>query len=91
MLMLNLLSCRKATLLANKQEQVGLTRLESLQLKIHVLLCAGCRAANRQIQIIEEAARLAVERIFSYSTSDEFKLSDSAKEKISAAVHDAGE
>ncbi|HMD54358.1 MAG TPA: hypothetical protein VKJ65_07415 [Phycisphaerae bacterium] len=91
MLILNILSCRKATLLATKKEQIGLTFLESFQLKVHVLVCTGCRAASRQIQIIEQAARLAAERLFGPSISDEFKLPEQAREKIRTALHDAVE
>ncbi|HTV49078.1 MAG TPA: hypothetical protein VMG59_11610 [Phycisphaerae bacterium] len=77
-------------MLAAKKDQIGLSFLESLQLKIHMLVCSVCRAASRHIKIIEQAAQHAAERIFDSPVSSEHKLSDQAKETMKTALRAAG-
>lgn len=43
-----MLSCKEATRLASQAMERRLTRGERFQFRLHLLICAGCRRAERQ-------------------------------------------
>ena len=49
-----MLSCKKATLLINKKEESPLSWTENIQLVLHTSMCDGCKAFEKQSQIINK-------------------------------------
>lgn len=52
-----MINCRQATQLMSDAQERPLTRRERLQIRVHVLICSGCRNFGRQMQILRAAAR----------------------------------
>ncbi len=48
-----MLSCRKATELIEKEQLVGLSFGERMQLKTHKMMCDACRNYEKQSEFIE--------------------------------------
>ncbi len=49
-----MMSCVKATSLMELKEQVPLSFIKNMQLRIHIMLCSGCRNYMKQSKIIDE-------------------------------------
>ena len=49
-----MLSCRRATGLADKKSFRRLTLIENLQLKMHFNICEGCRTYMKQAEILNK-------------------------------------
>ena len=49
-----MLSCKKATELIEKDLLVGLSRKERLKLRVHLSMCDGCKAYQKQSQQIDK-------------------------------------
>ncbi len=56
------LSCRRATELMSQQFDRSLTLQERTALKAHLLICRGCRAADRQFHFLQQALRTLFEQ-----------------------------
>lgn len=72
-------SCRKATLLQEKKEAVGVSFFEQLQLSMHKLNCASCRKFFRQTQQLKVHLREAVSSMEAYPP---FTFTDEQKAKL---------
>ena len=48
-----LLSCKKASELIDKKSVIKLSRKEKIQLHIHVSMCDGCKAYQKQSKLID--------------------------------------
>lgn len=49
------LSCREATRLMSQREDRSLSLAERATLRLHLLICRGCRAASEQIPFLRRA------------------------------------
>jgi hypothetical protein len=52
-----MMNCKEATQLISQSLERKLSMVERLGLKLHVLVCAGCRASERQFDFLRAAAR----------------------------------
>ncbi len=52
-----MLSCKQATHIMSQQQDRTLSWRERLNLKMHLLLCSGCRQFDRQMDLIRQAIR----------------------------------
>ena len=52
-----MINCKEATQLISQGQERTLTLAERMALKLHVLICAGCRASERQFEFLRTAAR----------------------------------
>lgn len=49
-----LLTCKKATLLIEKQQNSRLNMAENIQLRLHLLICKACQRYRKQSLLIEQ-------------------------------------
>lgn len=49
-----MLSCRKTTELIEKRSWIGLSRKESIQLKMHTAMCKACSAYQKQSEWLDK-------------------------------------
>ncbi len=56
-----MLNCRKATRLLSEAQERPLKLGEKLSLKMHVLMCSGCRNFGEQIKVLRRIARAYAE------------------------------
>lgn len=49
-----MLSCKKATALMEKQSLLGLSLKEKFRLRLHIKMCDGCTAYQKQSIMIDE-------------------------------------
>jgi hypothetical protein len=52
-----MLSCKEATELMSQEQDRPLSLAERLGLRLHVLICAGCRNYRRQMNVLRAACR----------------------------------
>ncbi|WP_210433552.1 zf-HC2 domain-containing protein [Zobellella endophytica] len=57
-----MLNCRQATQLMSESQERALTTGEKLALKLHTLMCRGCRNFERQLPVIRRIARRYADR-----------------------------
>lgn len=50
-----MLNCKDATRLLSRQQEQRLSLWERLSLKMHLMICYGCKNYGRQIDFIREA------------------------------------
>ncbi len=50
-----MLSCKEATRLESQAMERPLTRIESVQLRLHLWMCVGCRRAQQQFAFLRTA------------------------------------
>ena len=50
-----MLNCKEATELMSQAQVRPLGRVESLRLRLHLLLCRGCRSFNAQMAFLRRA------------------------------------
>lgn len=50
-----MMSCKQATELVSQSQDRKLTTRERAGLKLHLLICAGCKNYNKQISFIRQA------------------------------------
>jgi len=50
-----MLKCKQATELMSQSQDRALTLNERIQLKLHLLICAGCLKCNKQMGFIHKA------------------------------------
>ncbi len=55
-----MLSCKDVTLLYSASQERPLTLQERMSLKMHVMMCSGCRNFGEQIHTLRQAARAYV-------------------------------
>lgn len=53
-----MLSCKESTHLISATQDRPLTVAEKLGLRMHLLICTGCRRYRRQIDFLQQACRL---------------------------------
>lgn len=75
-----MMSCKKATELAEKRPIAGLTIGERLGLKFHLMICKSCMEYHRQSQRIENFLRSMKEQK-KYSTMNS-ELKDRIKQRL---------
>lgn len=51
------MNCREATRLMSEEQERELALRERLPLKLHVMICAGCRNFGHQMHTIRQIAR----------------------------------
>lgn len=78
-----MISCKKATYLICKKEEVQLSFLEKVKLQLHLSICKFCRLFKLQTTFIDKNAVHSNEHI------GNLHLPDSAKEKISQVLKNA--
>lgn len=49
------IGCKEASLLSSKEREVGLSSLEWLKHRIHMLYCRACRRFRTQLNLIHES------------------------------------
>lgn len=52
-----MLNCQTVTRLYSESQERPLTLQERMSLKMHVLMCSGCRNFGKQMQTLRQAAR----------------------------------
>lgn len=52
-----MINCKEATQLISQGQERTLSLAERLALKLHFLICEGCRASERQFEFLRAAAR----------------------------------
>lgn len=52
-----MLNCQKATQLFSESQERPLTLKEKMDLKLHTLMCSGCRNYGRNLQALRKIAR----------------------------------
>jgi hypothetical protein len=52
-----MITCRQASVLLSKREDMPLGRMDAIKLKLHLALCKYCRAVSRQFASIRLAMR----------------------------------
>lgn len=52
-----MMNCKEATQLLSQGQERTLTLVERLGLKLHLLICKGCRASERHFDFLRTAAR----------------------------------
>lgn len=52
-----MLTCKQATKLMSEKQDRVLSRPERFSLRIHLLMCAGCRNFDKQMNFIRQACR----------------------------------
>lgn len=57
-----MLNCRQATQLMSESQDRPLTGGEKLALKLHTLMCKGCRNFEQQLPVIRRIARRYADR-----------------------------
>ncbi|MGR7921499.1 zf-HC2 domain-containing protein [Zobellella denitrificans] len=57
-----MLNCRQATQLMSESQDRPLTAGEKLALKLHTLMCKGCRNFEQQLPVIRRIARRYADR-----------------------------
>jgi hypothetical protein len=73
-----MLSCTKATELAEKKINFKLNTIESIQLKMHTLMCSACRNYQKQSIFIDKALKKSIVT----GNYKHVRLSDDYKNKI---------
>lgn len=56
-----MLNCREATRLLSESQDRALTLNERMTLKLHLLMCTGCRNFDKQMGSIRQITRLYVQ------------------------------
>ena len=80
------MSCRKATKLLSASLDRPLTRLEKLQLSVHLPICNACRRYQRQVSAIDRALRRMIGSDAPVRTEDALALSDEARARLERAI-----
>ncbi len=52
-----MMSCEQATRLASERQERSLTLRENTELKMHLMICSGCREFSRQIDALRSLIR----------------------------------
>ena len=52
-----MLNCKEATQIMSQSQDRPLGRVERLQLRMHLLLCKGCRCFNEHLAFMRDAAQ----------------------------------
>lgn len=52
-----MLNCRQVTRLLSESQERTLTLQERVSLKMHVMMCSGCRNFGRQMHTLRQVAR----------------------------------
>ena len=52
-----MLNCKEATRLISESQERKLSLLETMPLKVHVLMCSGCQNFSKQMSFLREAMR----------------------------------
>jgi hypothetical protein len=73
-------SCKRATALIVKREDVGLARMEKAKLFFHLLFCSACRAFEKQSELIDNI--LKSQNMPPENWRVEIKASDEFKNRI---------
>lgn len=68
------LSCLRATELVEKKMHFGLTARESLQLKMHKMMCDACSSYEKQSLFLEKGISLSQKREFTAEDLHNLKL-----------------
>ncbi|MDT8399861.1 MAG: hypothetical protein RQ899_14740 [Pseudomonadales bacterium] len=55
--MKKMINCEHVTRLSSEQQERRLSLRERLVLKLHTLMCRGCRNFDRQLPLLRQAAR----------------------------------
>ncbi|WP_430968102.1 hypothetical protein [Spongiimicrobium sp. 2-473A-2-J] len=74
------LSCKQVTELVEKKQLVGLSTIESMRFRLHVVMCAACKSYERQSLLIEQALKRMIQ--VSRSDKDAAQLHPDTKLKI---------
>ncbi|KAF3996539.1 zf-HC2 domain-containing protein [Glaciimonas immobilis] len=57
-----MLNCQNVTRLLSESQERTLTLQERMSLKMHVMMCSGCRNFGRQMHTLRQAARVYAQR-----------------------------
>jgi len=68
--------CKQAVDFVSKREELKLSRMEAMQLRLHLFICAGCRRFMKQNAYVVKAMRRYGEK------GDGKGLSDGDKDRI---------
>lgn len=52
-----MMSCEQATRLASERQERPLTLRENTELKVHLMICSGCREFSRQMDALRSLIR----------------------------------
>lgn len=57
-----IITCKELSVLASQRQERTLTLRERLALRIHLVVCEGCRHAAKQLEFIRRAIKQLAER-----------------------------
>ena len=77
-----MLSCRKATELTEKKQEIKIANREKIQLFFHLKLCSGCCAYQKQSELISKALKSEAFLNRYRNEISNNRLSPARKEKI---------
>ena len=80
-----MLSCKKATLLIERNHAMPLSFMDRVKLKMHIAMCDKCAGYQKQSLIIENALKSNRQ---SFTNPSNLKLADTAKTRIQKAIDD---
>ncbi|MEO5685651.1 MAG: hypothetical protein ABIQ88_23590 [Chitinophagaceae bacterium] len=78
-------NCRKATMLIEKKQAVGISLVQQLELAVHLSRCRECKIYKEQSRQIN----LLLNEIFLHSTTSQQGLDPSDKEHLQQLINDA--
>lgn len=84
-----MLRCREISKLVSESMDRDLPLRKRIQVWMHLAMCRMCAGFARQVRAIRNALREDPERLVAGEDDPEAKLSDQARERITAALRDA--
>ena len=84
-----MLRCREISRLVSESMERDLPLRQRLEVRMHLMMCRLCSGFARQMQLLRRAARENPERLGPDEGAPEARLSNGARQRIKAALHDS--
>lgn len=82
-----MLSCKDVSRLVSQSFERKLSMYERANLYLHIAMCSTCRILRRFQILLHHAIRSRASDPFDNEAGSEARLSDSARERLDAAIH----
>ena len=86
-----MLRCREISKLVSESMERDLPLRRRLEVRMHLMMCRMCAGFARQVRLLRRAAREYPERLGPDENAPEARLSEEARERIKATLHDSNE
>jgi hypothetical protein len=84
-----MLRCREISELVSQSMERDLPLRRRLEVRMHLMMCRMCAGFARQMRLLRRAARENPDRLGPDESSPEARLSEEARERIKATLHDS--